>query len=185
VLLVCVRVCRCACVQAYRELGAKRGITKPNMVIPRTAHPAFLKVPVLCVCVHLWTHISCCRAVSTSKLLCVHGFGSSASIMVDSVCFRCGWLMRAPRRARSLLLAWPSTLTPTLWRWLRHAPMYGACLSSRLVPHCALQFPYGSIDPVEDLARLARRKGVGLHVDCCLGSFIVSFARCLAPCLFS
>ena len=55
-LLVCVRVCRCACVQAYRELGAKRGITKPNMVIPRTAHPAFLKVPLLCVCVRLWTH---------------------------------------------------------------------------------------------------------------------------------
>ena len=39
----------------------------------------------------------------------------------------------------------------------------------------APQFPHGIIDPVQDLARLALKNKVGLHVDCCLGGFILPF----------
>ena len=38
-------------------------------------------------------------------------------------------------------------------------------------------FPHGTIDPVEELAALARARGVGLHVDACLGGFVLPFAR--------
>jgi sphinganine-1-phosphate aldolase len=36
-------------------------------------------------------------------------------------------------------------------------------------------FPHGVIDPIEDLAALAQAHGVGLHVDNCLGGFLLSF----------
>ncbi len=39
----------------------------------------------------------------------------------------------------------------------------------------APHFPHGIIDPIEDIARLAHRNGLGCHVDCCLGGFIVPF----------
>jgi len=38
-------------------------------------------------------------------------------------------------------------------------------------------FPHGAVDPVPELAAIAAAAGVGLHVDCCLGSFVVPFAR--------
>ncbi|BEI87550.1 uncharacterized protein CcaverHIS019_0102680 [Cutaneotrichosporon cavernicola] len=41
----------------------------------------------------------------------------------------------------------------------------------------APNFPDGIVDPIEDLAALARKYKTGLHVDCCLGSFIISFAQ--------
>ena len=31
-------------IKAYRDWGREKGITKPNLVLPRTAHPAFEKV---------------------------------------------------------------------------------------------------------------------------------------------
>jgi glutamate/tyrosine decarboxylase-like PLP-dependent enzyme len=37
-------------------------------------------------------------------------------------------------------------------------------------------YPHGAIDPVEPLARVARERGVGLHVDACLGAFVLPFA---------
>ena len=39
----------------------------------------------------------------------------------------------------------------------------------------APQFPHGIIDPIEDIAMLAHKYGVGCHVDCCLGGFVVPF----------
>ena len=36
-------------------------------------------------------------------------------------------------------------------------------------------YPYGTIDDVECFSRLARHYNLGLHVDCCLGGFIVNF----------
>ena len=38
-------------------------------------------------------------------------------------------------------------------------------------------FPHGTIDPVEAIAELAREHRVGLHVDACLGGFVLPFAR--------
>lgn len=37
-------------------------------------------------------------------------------------------------------------------------------------------FPQGVIDPVSDIAAIAREAGVPLHVDCCLGSFLIPLA---------
>ncbi len=39
----------------------------------------------------------------------------------------------------------------------------------------APHFPHGIVDPIEDIARLTHRNGVGCHVDCCLGGFLVPF----------
>ncbi|KIR51764.1 sphinganine-1-phosphate aldolase [Cryptococcus gattii Ru294] len=39
----------------------------------------------------------------------------------------------------------------------------------------APNFPDGAIDPIPELGALAKRCNIGLHVDCCLGSFIMPF----------
>ncbi len=38
-------------------------------------------------------------------------------------------------------------------------------------------FPFGTFDPIEELAELAEDKNVGMHVDACLGGFIDPFVR--------
>ena len=48
-----------------------------------------------------------------------------------------------------------------------------ACICVDASSSCR-QFPYGSPDPIKDLGALAASRGVGLHVDCCLGSFPVT-----------
>ena len=44
----------------------------------------------------------------------------------------------------------------------------------QLVGSC-VNFPDGNQDDIEALALLAKKNKIGLHVDCCLGSFIVPF----------
>mmetsp|Transcript_59900 Transcript_59900/g.188077 ORF Transcript_59900/g.188077 Transcript_59900/m.188077 type:complete len:551 (+) Transcript_59900:35-1687(+) len=39
----------------------------------------------------------------------------------------------------------------------------------------ACQFAHGTIDPIEEMSKLAMRRNIGLHVDCCLGGFLVPF----------
>jgi sphinganine-1-phosphate aldolase len=41
----------------------------------------------------------------------------------------------------------------------------------------ACNYPYGTIDPIEALGQLAQARGVGLHVDGCLGGFILPFGQ--------
>jgi sphinganine-1-phosphate aldolase len=41
----------------------------------------------------------------------------------------------------------------------------------------ACNYGYGTIDPIEELAALAAKRGVGMHVDSCLGGFILPFAE--------
>uniref|UniRef100_A0A0G4HB11 sphinganine-1-phosphate aldolase n=1 Tax=Chromera velia CCMP2878 TaxID=1169474 RepID=A0A0G4HB11_9ALVE len=48
-----------------------------------------------------------------------------------------------------------------------------SCNTVALVGSCP-HFPHGTIDPIEELAEIARRHQLGLHVDACLGSFLVS-----------
>lgn len=38
----------------------------------------------------------------------------------------------------------------------------------------APSFPFGTVDPIEDLAALTKARGIGLHVDNCLGGFYLS-----------
>jgi sphinganine-1-phosphate aldolase len=41
----------------------------------------------------------------------------------------------------------------------------------------ACNYPYGTIDPIPTLGELAQARGVGLHVDGCLGGFILPFGQ--------
>ena len=41
----------------------------------------------------------------------------------------------------------------------------------------ACNYGYGTIDPIESLSALAEERGVGLHVDGCLGGFILPFGQ--------
>ncbi len=46
-----------------------------------------------------------------------------------------------------------------------------------LVVGSAPCFPYGVIDPIEELSELARARGIGFHTDACLGGFLLPFAE--------
>lgn len=46
-----------------------------------------------------------------------------------------------------------------------------------LIVGSAPSYPQGVIDPVPELAALALERNIGLHVDCCLGGFLLPFVR--------
>ena len=46
-----------------------------------------------------------------------------------------------------------------------------------LIVGSAPGFPHGVIDPIPELGQLALARDVGLHVDCCLGGYIMPFLR--------
>jgi glutamate/tyrosine decarboxylase-like PLP-dependent enzyme len=112
---------------AYREHAAQtRGVARPNVIKPETAHPAFDKA--------------------------CHLFGVE--------------LRRAPVD--------PVT-TQVDVDWVRDHIDEGtvAMIGS------ACNYGYGTVDPIAELSELALEKGVGLHVDACLGGFILPFGRAL------
>lgn len=39
----------------------------------------------------------------------------------------------------------------------------------------AVNYPYGTVDDVAKIAEIARRHGTNVHVDCCLGGFVLQF----------
>lgn len=41
----------------------------------------------------------------------------------------------------------------------------------------APSFPTGTIDPIEALSKIALKRNIGLHVDACLGGFLIPFAK--------
>jgi glutamate/tyrosine decarboxylase-like PLP-dependent enzyme len=41
----------------------------------------------------------------------------------------------------------------------------------------APSFPHGVIDPIAELAELARQRGIGFHTDACLGGFVLPWAE--------
>jgi sphinganine-1-phosphate aldolase len=41
----------------------------------------------------------------------------------------------------------------------------------------APSYPYGTIDPISELSKIAKKYNIGLHVDCCLGGFVLPFAK--------
>ena len=48
-----------------------------------------------------------------------------------------------------------------------------------LIVGSAGNYPYGTIDPMEELSEIALRYGVGLHVDGCLGGFLLPWGQAL------
>ncbi|CAI2165892.1 18055_t:CDS:2 [Funneliformis geosporum] len=44
-----------------------------------------------------------------------------------------------------------------------------------MIAGSAPNFPHGIIDDIPTLAKIAKKRDIGMHVDCCLGSFLVPF----------
>jgi sphinganine-1-phosphate aldolase len=112
-------------VLAYREQAAQqRGVTRPNLVKPETAHPAFDKS--------------------------AHLFGVEVrTVPVDP----------------------DTTLVDP------HAMADAIDSQTIAIVGSACNYGYGTIDPIEDLSDLAVAKGVGLHVDGCLGGWILPWGQ--------
>lgn len=104
-----------------RERAYLRGIERPQIVAPASAHPAYSKA--------------------------AHYFG------MDVVRIPLDADFRADVRAAESLLG-PKTA---------------------VVVASAFSYPYGVMDPVQDLAALAAANGVGCHVDACIGGFVLPF----------
>jgi len=49
--------------------------------------------------------------------------------------------------------------------------------NTMLIAGSAPSFPYGLIDPIEELGKLAEAKSLWLHVDACVGGYIAPFVR--------
>ncbi len=108
-------------VKAYRERGKKRGISRPELVMPETAHVAFEKA--------------------------AHYFQVK--------------LKKAPVRRdfRVDVDAMRRLVTKNTVMLVGSAP----------------QYPQGVLDPIEEIAALATGRGVPLHVDSCIGGFVLPF----------
>lgn len=109
----------------YREQARTvRGIDRPNIVKPETAHPAFAKA--------------------------AHLFGIDLKVVpVDPV----------------------TTLVDP------HAVAAAIDENTAAIIGSAGNYPYGTIDPIGELGALALQRGVGLHVDGCLGGFLLPFGE--------
>ncbi|MFX1456539.1 MAG: pyridoxal phosphate-dependent decarboxylase family protein [Promethearchaeota archaeon] len=46
-----------------------------------------------------------------------------------------------------------------------------------LIVGSACDFPRGVVDPITQLAEIAQEKGIGMHVDACLGGFMLPFVK--------
>ena len=49
--------------------------------------------------------------------------------------------------------------------------------STCLLVRSAPQFPHGSVDDIEGIAKLGRKYDIPVHVDACLGGFLVAFMK--------
>jgi sphinganine-1-phosphate aldolase len=104
-----------------RQRARARGVERPQIVAPISAHPAYAKA--------------------------AHYFG------MDLVRVPLDTDFRADVRAAGELIG-PSTA---------------------VVVASAFNYPFGIMDPVEQLAALAAEHGVGCHVDACIGGFVLPF----------
>lgn len=112
-------------VWAARESARRRGIRRPEIVLPATGHPAFRKA----------AHILGIRV----RTLPVD----------DHQMARLDQLSGRLNRKTALVVA--------------SAPSY----------------PHGVMDPIQDMARLARAKRIPCHVDACVGGFMLPWVEAL------
>jgi sphinganine-1-phosphate aldolase len=115
----------CHAMLAYRDHAAQtRGIDRPKVIKPETAHPAFDKA--------------------------CHLFGIDVVVApVDPI----------------------TTQVDTEWVERQIDGRTVAIIGS------ACNYGYGTIDPIDRLSAIALEHGVGLHVDSCLGGFILPFGQ--------
>lgn len=111
-------------VKAHRDWArATKGITRPEIIIPITAHAAFDKA------------------------------GAYFGVKIVHAPINTGGDWRVNLKAvRSLING-----------------------NTIMLVGSAPNYPHGVIDDIEQLGKLAQQHNLGLHVDCCLGSFIVPF----------
>lgn len=107
----------------YREWGHERGITRPNVVLPVTAHPAVDKGA------HYFG-IELRKAPVTDRF--VADVGAMADLVDDDTVALVG---------------------------------------------SAGSYPHGAVDPIEQLSDLALARGINLHVDGCLGGFVLAWGE--------
>ncbi|EYE99851.1 sphinganine-1-phosphate aldolase DPL1 [Aspergillus ruber CBS 135680] len=113
-----------ACLAARQKGYTERGIREPEMIIPDTAHAAFIKAS--------------------------HYFGIK--------------LHRVPCPAPDYkieIAAVRRLINPNTVLLVGSAP----------------NFPHGIVDDIPALSRLATSYEIPLHVDCCLGSFVIAFLK--------
>eukprot|EP01135_Chromosphaera_perkinsii_P002583 Nk52_evm99s224 gene=Nk52_evmTU99s224 len=111
--------------KSYREWALEvKGVTEPEMVVPKSIHAAFDK------------------AAEYFKIKIIH-------VDVDPITGAADVRAMAKKVNKNTIL------------------IAGSCPG----------FPHGIIDPITELAALARKYNVGLHVDCCLGGFLVPFMQ--------
>ena len=41
----------------------------------------------------------------------------------------------------------------------------------------APQYPQGIIEPIQEIGKIAKEKNIPLHIDACLGGFLLAFAE--------
>ncbi|KAL8726176.1 MAG: hypothetical protein Q9181_006155 [Wetmoreana brouardii] len=111
-----------ACLSARQKAYVERGVTEPEMIVPKTAHAAFHKAASY---FNIKLHLISCPAPSYAVSI------RAVSRLINS---------------NTILL-------------IASAP----------------NFPHGIIDDIAALSRLALRRRLPLHVDCCLGSFLMPF----------
>jgi sphinganine-1-phosphate aldolase len=110
--------------KTYRDHGrAQRGIARPAMVMPASAHAAFAKA--------------------------AQYFG------IEAVVVPVGEDQRAD------VAAMKAAVTPETVVMVGSAP----------------SFPYGLVDPIEELSEFAFERGIGFHTDACLGGFVLPWAE--------
>ncbi|KAJ8023088.1 Sphingosine-1-phosphate lyase 1 [Holothuria leucospilota] len=109
-------------VQTFRDIAFERGIERPEIVVPSTAHAAFDKAG--------------------------HYFGLR--------------VIKVPND--------PKTHTVDV-KAMRGKITKNTCLLVASAP----SFPYGLIDNVEEVSKLGERYNIHVHVDACLGGFLLPF----------
>jgi glutamate/tyrosine decarboxylase-like PLP-dependent enzyme len=115
----------CHALLAYRDhAAATRGIDRPNVIKPETAHPAFDKA---------------CHLFGTELRV--------APVDPDTTQVDTAWVADAVDERTVAIIG-------------------SAC-----------NYGYGTVDPIDRLSDVAIRHGVGLHVDSCLGGFILPFGQ--------
>jgi glutamate/tyrosine decarboxylase-like PLP-dependent enzyme len=112
-------------VLAYRDhAAAHRGIRRPNLVKPETAHAAF-----------------------------------------DKACHLLGVEPRTVPVVPETTVVDPQVMAASIDE------------NTIVIVGSACNYGYGTVDPIAELGRVAADRGVGLHVDGCLGGFILPFGE--------